>query len=84
MFSNESENQEVVANNENENQEMLDNESTTDKVTTNEVENIQQMTMKSLLQSCSYCKNDDSYADMIGCDYNTCALQWFHCMCVTT
>ena len=52
---------------------------TTDKVITNEVDNITDdaeiFTMQS--QWC-YCKNDDSYDDMIACDNNACAVQWFH------
>ena len=39
--------------------------------------------MKLLLYSHSgVCKNDDSYDDMITCDNNACAIQWFHYSCV--
>ena len=39
--------------------------------------------MKLLLYSHSgVYKNDDSYDDMIACDNNACAIQWFHYSCV--
>ena len=85
--SNESGSQEVVANNENENEEILDNELhrrflIIDKVTTNEVDDITDDDEIVTIQSqWCYCKNDDSYDDMIACDNNARAIQWFHYSC---
>ena len=52
---------------------------TTDKVTTNEVDNTTDDDEIVTIQSqWCYCKNDDNYDDMIACDNNACAIQWFH------